>query len=130
MSWTNTLLNKEGFLSIGGADDTLIEQAENDLKLKFADDYRTYLSNFGVASFDGHELTGICEINRLNVVSVTRLEKQFSTFVPCGFYVIEETNIDGIVIWQDANGNIYQSGPYANWKKIANSLAEYCECID
>ena len=40
-------------------------------------------------------------------------------------YVIENTCIDGIIIWQDANGIIYKSRPNLEPEKIADSLVDY-----
>ena len=40
-------------------------------------------------------------------------------------YVIEETNIDGIVIWQSSTGEIFQSNMEGKIKKICDSLIEY-----
>ena len=42
-------------------------------------------------------------------------------------YVIENLNIEGVVIWQDSKGTIYQSRPNHEPKKINKSLAEYVE---
>ena len=40
-------------------------------------------------------------------------------------YVIENTCVDGIIIWQDTKGDIYQTQPNMEPKKIADSMAEY-----
>ena len=42
-----------------------------------------------------------------------------------GWYVLEQANIDGIVLWQDKEGNVYQTMPSSVPKKICGSLAEY-----
>ena len=44
-------------------------------------------------------------------------------------YVIELLNIDGIVIWQSSDGEVYQTYPNSNPEKIANSLSEYIQSI-
>lgn len=72
----------------------------------------------------GHELTGICKAARLNVVDVTQDERQYNS-VPVDWYVIEQTNIDGIVIWQTASGTIYETCPGSEADKICDSLEEY-----
>ena len=109
-----------------GESDEEISQAERLLQLHFAADYRKYVAAFGAASFDGHELTGICKSSRLSVVDVTIKERR-RTDVPEDWYVLEQANIDGIVIWQAANGAIYQTAPNAKAKKICGSMAEYIE---
>lgn len=40
-------------------------------------------------------------------------------------YVIENTGIDVIIIWQDENGSIYKTNYDSKPKKIAASLADY-----
>lgn len=109
---------------MNGASEEEIKMAEQALNLRFATDYRTYIDAFGVASFAGHELTGVCKSKRLSVVDVT-LEERNNNTVPDDWYVLEQANIDGIVIWQDSNGTVYQTVPGAKAKKLCESLAEY-----
>lgn len=101
-----------------------VDDAENRLGLKFAEEYREYIKEFGFVCYDGHELTGVCKAKRLNVVNVTEKEREYVKNVPTDAYVIEQTHIDGIVIWQTTDGDVYQSQGNS-FKKINNSLAEY-----
>ena len=112
------------FYAMGSATENDIRSAEQALGLKFASDYRKYLLAFGVASFAGHELTGVCKSRRLNVVNATEAERQITT-VPENWYVLEQANIDSIVIWQDSNGTVYQTSPNRNPKILCTSLADY-----
>ena len=114
------------FIGGTGRTDTEIESAQEKLGLKFADDYKAYLRKIGLACFDGHELTGICEDPRLNVVDVT-ISNQEDNPKKSSCYVIEEANIDGIVIWQDASGLIYMTEPNVKVKKISESLVDYIQ---
>ena len=41
------------------------------------------------------------------------------------WYVVEETGIDGIVIWQAPTGDIFQTALGAKTRRISDSLAEY-----
>ena len=118
---------KEDFCSIGFADEKDIVNAEKHLGLKFSKDYKACLKAFGIFSINAHEITGICNSTRLNVVDVTLQEKSLCK-VSKGWYVIEQANMDGIVVWQDENGFVYQSQPNKEPVKIANSLLEYLEC--
>lgn len=102
-----------------------ILQAENELGLQFAKDYKEYLAKYGVVSYENHELTGICPFPRLNVVYVTKEERQFNPFVPKCYYVIEQANMDGVVIWQACDGKVYQTYPDLDPVQIAASLSEY-----
>lgn len=119
------LKGKPNFHSLSGASDELIEEAEEKLKLKFACEYRQYLAAFGAVSANGHEFTGICEAPRLNVVDVTSFERTINSEVPMNLYVIEQANIDDIVIWQSASGEVYQSMPGAPMIKLCDSISEY-----
>ena len=75
---------------------------------------------------NGHELTGLGASSRLNVVDVTLEERQRNLNISPDWYVIEQTNIDGMVIWQSETGEIYQAVNEAG-KKICGSLMEYIE---
>ena len=120
------LQKKPCFCAMQGASDNEVKSAEQELELNFASDYRMYISTFGIATYEGHELTGICKSKRLNVVTVT-LEERANTDVPAGWYVIEQANIDDVVIWQDEDGEVYQTMPNTKAIKLCDSLAEYIE---
>jgi len=110
-----------------GANEEQIEQAEQELNLKFSNEYREYLTEFGVASVDIHELTGICPYPRLNVVDVTISERTCNPIVPMNYYVIEQAHIDRIVVWQSSNGEVYQTAPNMQCVKLCNSLCDYLD---
>ena len=57
--------------------------------------------------------------------TVTKKEWELNPQIPHTMYVIENTYIDGIIIWQDTNGSIYQSCPSSEAKQIAASLGDY-----
>ena len=119
------MLKKDPFVFSGKVTETQITEAEKKLGVQFSDDYREYLLAFGTASYYGHELTGISENDStINVVDVTLLERNHFAEIPKGWYVIEQTHIDGIVIWQDEKGTIYQVTPHSH-KIIYRSLKEY-----
>lgn len=113
------------FVSLKGANDEEIKIAEQRLDLCFSYEYCTYLKEFGIASAGNHELTGICNSPRLNVVDVTISERDNNPEVPKDWYVLEQANIDGIVIWQNQKGEVYQTQPFMENKMIANSIVDY-----
>ena len=121
-----TLKNAQDFIGGRGRSDKEIESAEKELGINFAPDYKTYLKEIGLACFDGHELTGICEDPRLDVVHVTKDQRENNP-ESRSLYVIEEANIDGIVIWQDFSGNIYMTVENSRPKLIAYSLSAYIQ---
>ena len=79
----------------------------------------------GLACFDGHELTGLTNIPRLDVIAITKEQRSINQKISATWYVIEQANIDGIIIWQDKTGHVYQTSPSSLPIKIANSLLEY-----
>lgn len=120
------LPKKKFFHSLSGVADSDILDAENTLALSFFPEYREYLSKYGVCSVEGHEFTGLGTTKRLDVVENTLLERQH-TVVPTNWYVIEQADIDGIVIWQSSTGEIYQTAPNVEPIKLCDSLSEYLD---
>ena len=102
-----------------------ITDAELQLRVSFADEFKEYLAEFGAIMADGIELAGIAKAEHRNVVSLTKKERRLNPKVPNTLYVVEDSHIDGVIIWQDTEGNIYQTSPNTEPKKIAGSLAEY-----
>lgn len=112
-------------LSTGAAESNAIERAEKELGLKFANEYIEYLEQFGSILADGIEITGIAKSKNRSVVTVTKREWDLNTQVEHDMYVVENLAIDGIIIWQDETGSVYETSPNKNAKKVANSLADY-----
>lgn len=112
-------------LPLRPATEAQIADAEQQLGVPFSGEYKAYLSAFGAVMADGIELTGIAKAEHRNVVSITKKERELNPKVPNTMYVIENTGVDGIMIWQDASGSVYQTSPDSVPKKIATSLEEY-----
>ncbi len=112
-------------LPLKPATEVQITDAELQLRVRFADEYKEYLATFGAIMADGIELTGIAKSEHRNVVSLTKKERELNPKVPNTMYVIENTCVDGIMIWQDTEGVVYQTMPTSTPKKIASSLREY-----
>lgn len=92
---------------------------------RFSDEYREYLQAFGAIMADGIELSGIAKSEHRSVVSLTKKEWELNPKVPHTMYVIENTCVDGIVIWQDTTGVVYQTNPNSAPEKIADSLQDF-----
>lgn len=122
---TKTVVKMKSFYSIKPSQLNDIESAEQELSLKFSEDYKECLIEFGQFSVYGHELTGITKNLRLNVVEITKEERSKNQFVPLNLYVIEQTHIDDIVIWQNEDGGIYQTISISKPVKVSNSLLDY-----
>lgn len=105
------------------ADD--IRQAERELNLFFAEEYKAYLSAFGAAWSDIIALSGIIDDEEYSVVELTKAVKAIVPNVPKDFYVIEDVGVDGLVIWQNVTGAVYQSVPNCPPVKIFDSLSDF-----
>ena len=121
----NIIKSLPDLISLKPATKMSITDAELQLRVTFANDYKEYLSAFGAIMASGIELTGIAKAEHRNVVQVTLKARQLNSKIPHNMYVIEDTHVDGIVIWQDTNGNIYKSQPGTDLQIIADSLADY-----
>ena len=102
-----------------------IADAELQLRVSFATEYKEYLASFGSIMADGVELSGIAKSEHRNVVALTKKEWELNSRIPHTMYVVENTCVDGIVIWQDSDGLIYKSSPGTEPIQIASSLSEY-----
>ena len=121
------LKEKDCFCSLKGVTEDEIRVAEQTLGLSFAKEYRAYLQTFGLASFQGHELTGIIQSSRLSVVAQTVAERNNNPHIPDDMYVIEIANIDGIVIWQGSTGEIFETIYDGVPTLICKSFSAYIE---
>ena len=108
-----------------GAAQADITSAEKKLNVRFSSDFKEYLSEVGSCIFRSHEIVGIGKNRNTDVVSVTEDARDLNPSVPANLYVIEDTHFDGIIIWQDESGTVWQTYPNAQPKKIADSLLAY-----
>lgn len=119
-------LNKMQNITVGtGATDEQIDIAEKALGVDFASEYIRYLKRFGIFTANNIELTGITDIDRLNVVFATKRERNLNSKIPNDMYVIENLAIAGFVALQDGSGSVYYISPCYEPKKMFGSLEEY-----
>ena len=121
----NRIKEAADYASLGAASKEQIAEAETELQLSFAEDYKEYLSVFGVATFCGKELTGICASERLSVIAVTQHARSFYKSFPDDAYVIEDMLFDHFLVIQKANGSVLNFGPNESEELIADSLSLY-----
>lgn len=121
----DTVHSFKGLLSLGAVDVTEIEKAESELGLSFAPEYKAYTSAFGAVAFDGKEFTGAVKPANLNVVTVTKAARNITPNAKSDWYVVMDPHFDGIIIWQDKAGVVYQTEYGKEPKKVADSLSEY-----
>lgn len=104
-----------------------IIEAEKELGVNFADDYTKYVKKYGAISAKGIELTGVTTCERLNVISVSKRERNMNPNIPANMYVIENIAIGGLIALQDETGKVYTITPNRTPELICNSLSEYIE---
>ena len=121
--------SKNGVIHGKETNENEIKQAESELGLRFADDYRNYIKQFGCMVIGSREITGISSQENYNVVSITKAQRNYNKNIPENSYVIEQLNIDGIIIWQSSNGEVFQTSPNTAPMKIADSLVEYIQSL-
>ena len=114
----------DDYICLGGVAIDSIENAENTLGVSFSVEYKEYLKTCGMATANGHEFSGIGKSKRLSVVEMTTALRNRVT-IPKEMYVVEKLAIDGIVVTQVENGNVYQVYSNGDSTKIADSLEEY-----
>ena len=74
------LQTKESLYVFDAAAEKDILSAEKALALRFAADYREYVSAFGAASYCEHELTGICSPHVLTLWTSRRTSGNITPF--------------------------------------------------
>lgn len=110
---------------LGGANETQILEAESLIGLEFSDEFKEYVKEYGAVSAYGFELFGVSKSKRLDSASVTLEERELNKKFPSNMYVVENLGIDGILILQNKNGEVFEIYPNTEPKKIYNSLADY-----
>lgn len=120
----NVIEKLENLRHLQPATTTQIDDAEKQLGLLFANEYKQYLEKYGVISAKGLELTGITASSRLNVVEVTKNDREMHN-IPNDMYVIENMAIEGIILLQNSIGEIYEIHENRSVNKIYSSLCEY-----
>ena len=110
----------------GGASKEQIERAEKRLNLKFSEEYKEYLKEFGAISFFGNEWSGLNIDGYFNVVNMTEDEKALNKYFPEKYFAIENLAVDGVIFVSNEEGKIY-SIQYDKKELICNSLCEYLD---
>ena len=137
MSIVEVIKNKPNFRSLVKPTAEMISNAQKKLNLQFANEYIQYLNEFGVAVFNGTELTGLGFNNRgeeiaddsiFSVVGETIKARQIFSSLPSDLYVVENCGINSLLVLQDSNGCIYEICEFSdNVEKVADSLLEYIQ---
>lgn len=115
-----------GVLVMEGCSDEQIQEAEEALSIKFPQEYIDYVKAFGCIEFKAKEWTGLNIKGRLNTVNATLKEKSVNDDFPAGFFVLENTCIDAIVIACNEAGEVFFV-QNSVCRKIADSISGYIE---
>lgn len=115
---------KSKVFHLKGADAREVIDAEKRLGLRFSSEFRNYLMDYGTASFGSHEFMGLGGDAYLDVVEETLRERRNTQGFPGDCYVVENLGIDGILILQNEEGQVYEFSS-AGTKKIFSSIEEY-----
>lgn len=110
---------------MGPASEEEIQLTEKNMHLKFAEDFKKYVSTFGAIIAKGIELTGITKSNQSNVLVITNQENDFNYSIPSNMYVVDDSLAEVSLILQDETGAIYELFPSGEITKKFSSLAEY-----
>ncbi|MCY6356063.1 SMI1/KNR4 family protein [Clostridium sp. ZS2-4] len=106
-----------------------LKEAQNELEIEFPEEYIDYVKEYGAISFYRTEWTGLNVEGYLNVVEVTKQERDLNSAFPADCFVVENQGIDGLIIISDENGCIY-SIQYNKKELLCESLVAYLEiCI-
>lgn len=108
-----------------GSTEAAIASAEEILGVKFAKDFRNYLLEVGIAAVDGREFTGLGKARRTHVVKATKTNRDRGPETLKTMYVIEEAGFDGIVVWQNSQGEVFETVFDSEPKKVAESFVDY-----
>lgn len=129
----NTIVSKirniENLYHLTGCTDSQLIDAQNELGLKFPEEYIDYVKAFGAISFYGTEWTGLNVEGYLNVVEATKQEKEWNDAFPEDCFVIENQGIDGMLTVVNEEGSVF-AVQYGNKTFLCDSLSDYLDlCI-
>ena len=106
-----------------------LKEAQKELGIEFSNEYIDYVKEYGAISFYRTEWTGLNVDSYLNVVEVTKQERELNSKFPSDCFVIENQGIDGLIVISDEKGVIY-SFQYDNKEFLCENLDSYLEmCI-
>lgn len=106
-----------------------VKEAQSELEITFPEDYIDIVREYGSISFYGTEWTGLNVGDYLNVVSVTKKEREINGDFPPDCFVLENQAIDGLIVICNEKGEVF-SLQYSKLERIHDSISDYLdECI-
>lgn len=107
-------------------DATMIEFAENQLDIKFSADYKAWLQNFGVLSYESYEIfgLGVKETAWLNILrSTVELRKEKNDF-PTAAVPLMDAGDGQLYLYDNKSKNIIIWSPVVGVLEILNETLE------
>ena len=123
---TNEYFKRKMFTGSDSSD--LIANAENELGISIAPEYKEVLKYFGSLCVKGEEFLGI-DCDNYDVVKATNEARKNDKNFPLDMYVIENTSIDGILIIQNSAGELFSYQPNGKVQHVATCLDEYLQTL-
>lgn len=106
-----------------------IKEAQTEIGITFPEEYMDILKEYGAISFYSTEWTGLNVDDYLNVVSVTKQERDMNSDFPSDCFVLENQGIDGLIVICNEAGEVF-SLQYSKLEKIHDSISSYLdECV-
>ena len=107
-----------------------LKQAQDELSMYFPEEYKDIVKEYGAISFYGTEWTGLNVDDYLDVVKVTKEERNINKSFPEKYFVLENQGIDGLMIICNECGQVF-SLRYNQIIKIHDTISSYLdECIN
>lgn len=123
MNIVEYLLSLPNMRNTGKVSELEIAIAENELGLTFSDEYKEILKNLGAIRVCGREINGFTKAPALNVIEMTKRSREYDD-IPKDMYVFETLGIDGIVMLQNAKGEVFECMG-SNIALVYTSIQEY-----
>lgn len=112
-----------------GCTTSQLKEAQNELELEFPEEFIDYVKEYGAISFYGTEWTGLNVDGYLNVVEVTKQERELNSAFPTDCFVLENQAIDGLITVVNEKGNVF-TVQYEKKTPLCDSISEYLDiCI-
>lgn len=112
----------------GSVSSELIVNAENELGISIAPEYKEVLKKYGSLCVKGEEFLGI-DCDNYDVVKATNEARKNDKNFPLDMYVIENTAIDGIFIVQNSTSELFSYQPNGKLQHVASCLDEYLQSL-
>lgn len=112
-----------------GCTTSQLRKAQIELGIDFPEEFIDYAKEYGAISFYGTEWTGFNVDSYLNVVEVTKQERELNSAFPTDCFVLENQGIDGLITAVNENGNVFII-QYDKKTPLCNSISDYLDiCI-